>query len=161
MAAYNATFDLQTILASLANTYKIAVNAQSSTNIYTLDLCDDEDNILLRFWDTFHLEMRGLAAMGKTCGLAKATGDWNYDLVRTPETPLTELEYFYAARDVQVIPAYLRYLLDANEWLKSSDFGHLLLTKTSIVRQMAKHTIGNKYIHLSSGKSIKMLRAFT
>lgn len=160
VAAYNATFDLQTILASLANTYEIAVNAQSSTNIYTLDLCDDDENVLLRFWDTFHLEMRGLAAMGKTCGLAKATGDWDYDLVRTPETPLTDLEYFYAARDVQVIPAYLRYLLEANEWLDSSDFGHILLTKTSIVRQMAKHTIGNKYIHLRNGKSIKMLKGF-
>lgn len=160
VCAYNATFDLQTILAVLANTYEIAVNAQSSTNIYTLDLLDDDDNVLLRFWDTFHLEMRGLAAMGRTCGLAKAIGDWDYDLVRTPETPLTDEEYFYAARDVQVIPAYLRYLLEANEWLSPGDFGHLLLTKTSIVRQMARHTIGNKYIHLQSGKAIKMLKGF-
>ncbi len=159
ICAYNATFDLQTLMLGLAERYDIAVNAQSSTNIYTLDLLQDEE-IVLRFWDTFHLEMRGLAAMGRTCGLEKAMGDWDYTLVRTPDTPLTSQEMHYAARDVQVVPAYLRYLLEANEWLAQSDFGHVLLTKTSIVRQMAKHTIGTRYITLQSGKRIKMLMGF-
>ena len=36
---------------------------------YTLDLLKDEQ-ILLRFWDTYHLEMRGLKAMGETCAVS-------------------------------------------------------------------------------------------
>ena len=69
--------------------------------------------------------------MGRTCGLAKALGDWDYNLTRTPETPLTADEMHYAARDVQVIPAYLRYLIEANEWLEPDMLASTVLTKTS------------------------------
>ena len=111
---YNAMFDMQTIMESLRSRYAMKANAQSSTNIYTLDLLDAKGRVALRIWDTYHLEMRGLAAMGRTAGVAKLMGDWDYELIRTPSTDLTEQELGYAARDVQVIPAYLRYLCDAN-----------------------------------------------
>ena len=143
IAAYNLMFDLQPLMEKIAGSYKVKVTAQSSTHVYVLDLVDDEDKILLRFWDTWYLEMRGLSAMGETCGLPKAVGDWDYSLIRTPETYLTKEEMFYAGRDTQVIPAYLKYLLHSNDWLKQSDFGITVLTKTSLVRQMAKHKIGN------------------
>lgn len=152
VCAYNLMFDLQPILFELKQRYNMQVNAQSSTNVYTLDLVDEDKNIILRFWDTFHLEMNGLAAMGRTCGFAKATGEWDYSLIRTPETPLTELEYDYAKRDVQVIPAYLRYLLEANEWLAAEQFGCEVITKTSLVRQMAKRVIGKRKITRENGK---------
>lgn len=142
VCAYNLMFDLQTIIYKLNVMYNMKVSAQSSTNVYTLDLFDiNTDKILLRFWDTFHLEMRGLAAMGETCGLPKAVGDWDYTLVRTKETKLTKKELYYAGRDVQVIPAYLSYLLKSNEWLDESMLGSTVLTKTSLVRQMAKRQI--------------------
>lgn len=161
VCAYNLMFDLQSILAELALKYKMSVNAQSATSAYTLDLMDENGKIkLLRFWDTFYLEQGGLKAMGETCGLPKATGDWDYDLIRTPETPLTDLEKYYAGRDTEVIPAYLKYLCDANAWLKSSDLGSRVLTKTSVVRQMAYHTIGNlRYIN-SHNARITLLQAF-
>lgn len=143
ICAYNLMFDLQTLLFDLHKKYEMAVSAQSSTNVYYLDILDISGNTILRFWDTFHLEMRGLAAMGEVCGVPKAKGDWDYTLIRTPETKLTQKERFYASRDVQVIPAYLRYLLHANEWLKEEMFGNRVLTKTSLVRQMAKHDISN------------------
>lgn len=162
ICAYNLMFDLQPLMYDLSQIYDIKVNAQSSTNVYTLDLYQkDSDKILLRFWDTFHLEMRGLAAMGQTAGLAKAYGGWDYSLIRTPETPLTEEEYFYAKRDVQVIPAYLRYLLHANEWMKQSDLGVKVLTKTSIVRQMAKKQISNLKILKEDGKVITVDKMFS
>lgn len=142
ICAYNLMFDMQPIIYRLNQLYDMQCAAQSSTHVYTLDLLDDDGNIQLRFWDTYFLEMRGLAAMGEVCGLAKATGDWDYTLVRTPETPLTPDELHYAARDVQVIPAYLRYLLEANEWLKPDMLGCQVLTKTSLVRQMARREIG-------------------
>ena len=141
MCAYNAIFDLQTIMTSLHTRYEMKVNAQSATNIYTLDLYLD-DLCVLRIWDTFHLEMRGLKAMGETCGVAKLLGDWDYSLVRTPETPLSDDELGYAARDVQVIPAYLRYLCDAYGWLTPDMLGCRVITKTSLVRQMARAEIG-------------------
>ena len=159
ICAYNLMFDLQPLMEDLNERYEIQANAQSSTNVYTLDLyCNGK--AVLRFWDTYHLEMRGLSAMGKTAGLRKATGDWNYDLIRTPETPITDEELFYAKRDVQVIPAYLRYLLHANEWMQQSDLGFRVITKTSIVRQMARNEIERLTVPKRDGGKLELRNAF-
>lgn len=159
IAAYNLMFDMQTLMLELAQSYTIEVNAQTATSVYTLDLCVDGD-VVCRFWDTFYLEMGGLRAMGETCGLPKAVGDWDYSLIRTPETPLTEEELFYARRDVQVIPQYLQWLLRANHWLTSDMLGCRVLTKTSLVRQMARREIGGRRVTLQGGKKITLQRAF-
>lgn len=159
ICAYNLMFDLQPLMEDLNARYEIRANAQSSTNAYTVDLYKG-GNQVIRFWDTYHLEMRGLSAMGRTCGIAKADGDWDYSLIRTPETPLTDLELFYAARDVQVIPAYLQYLLHANEWMSQSDFGFRVLTKTSIVRQMARREIERLTVPKRDGKRLELRHAF-
>lgn len=159
IAAYNLMFDMQTLLLELAQSYTIEVNAQTATSVYTLDLCID-GNVVCRFWDTFFLEMGGLRAMGETCGLPKAVGDWDYALARTPETPLTEEELFYARRDVQVIPQYLQWLLRANHWLTPDMLGCRVLTKTSLVRQMARREIGGRRVTLQGSKKITLQRAF-
>lgn len=159
IAAYNLMFDMQTLMLELAQSYAIEVNAQTATSVYTLDLRVGDD-VVCRFWDTFYLEMGGLRAMGETCGLPKAVGDWDYSLVRTPETPLTEEELFYARRDVQVIPQYLQWLLRANHWLTSDMLGCRVLTKTSLVRQMARREIGGRRVTLQGGKKITLQRAF-
>lgn len=159
IAAYNLMFDMQTLMLELAQSYAVEVNAQTATSVYTLDLRIGDD-VVCRFWDTFYLEMGGLRAMGETCGLPKAVGDWDYSLVRTPETPLTEEELFYARRDVQVIPQYLQWLLRANHWLTSDMLGCRVLTKTSLVRQMARREIGGRRVMLQGGKKITLQRAF-
>ena len=159
ICAYNLMFDLQPLMEELDAAYEIKANAQSSTNVYTVDLYKDGKHAL-RFWDTYHLEMRGLAAMGKTAGLSKASGDWDYSLVRTPETPLTDLELFYAGRDTQVIPAYLKYLLHANEWMRQSDFGNVVITKTSIVRQMARREIERLTVPKKDGSKLELRNSF-
>lgn len=141
IAAYNLAFDIQPILELLAQDYDVRVCAQSSSNIYYLDLYIGEYHAL-RFWDTFFLDPLGLADMGLQCGIEKAAGDWDYTLIRTPETPLTDLELYYAKRDVQVIPAYLKFILDTNDYLLENDLGNHVLTKTSIVRVMAKRITG-------------------
>lgn len=160
VCAYNLMFDMQPLMEILAGMYEMNVNAQSSTNVYTLDLLGDNGKPILRFWDTYHLEMRGLAAMGETCGLAKASGDWDYTLVRNQATELGEKELGYAARDVQVIPAYLCYLLHANEWMKVSDLGVRVITKTSIVRRMAANNIASIRVKKPNGKSMSLDHAF-
>lgn len=159
IAAYNLMFDMQTLMLAFTQSYTISVNAQTATSVYTLDLCVDGD-VVCRFWDTFYLEMGGLRAMGETCGLPKAVGDWDYTLVRTPETPLTEDELFYARRDVQVIPQYLQWLLRANHWLTSDMLGSRVLTKTSLVRQMARREIGGRRVTLRGGNRLTLQRAF-
>ena len=159
VCAYNLMFDLQPLMEDLNERYEIRANAQSSTNVYTLDLFSDGKHVL-RFWDTYHLEMRGLAAMGETCGLAKAKGDWDYTLVRTSRTALTDEELFYAGRDTQVIPAYLRYLLHANEWMEQNDLGFRVLTKTSIVRQMARREIERLTVPKKDGTQLELRNAF-
>lgn len=159
LCVYNAIFDLQTVLQSLHALYDMEVNAQSSTNIYTLDLILAGRKVL-RIWDTYHLEMGGLKAMGATCGIPKLVGDWDYDLLRTPETPITDEERGYAKRDVQVIPAYLRYLCEANAWLTPSMLGCQVITKSSIVRQMARHEIGPLKVSTGSGRRMRLDFAF-
>lgn len=159
VCAYNLMFDLQPLLCDLACKYDMRANAASTTNAYTVDLMRDGKPVL-RFWDTFHLEQNGLAAMGETCGFAKASGDWDYDLIRTPETPLSDLELFYAKRDVQVIPSYLRYLCEANEWLTPDMLGNVVVTKTSLVRQMARNEIGRLKVRKRSGKKSTLEREF-
>lgn len=166
VCAYNLMFDMQSLMYSLAQQYDMQVSAQSTTNVYTLDLYakganKDKAQALLRFWDTFFLEQNGLKAMGATAGLPKAVGEWDYSLIRTPETPLTELELHYAKRDVQVIPAYLRYLLEANEWMSVNDLGVRILTKTSVVRRFAAETFGDMSIgHDRKGRDVSMLHGF-
>lgn len=159
IAAYNLMFDMQTLMLELAQSYTITANAQTATSVYTIDLHVGND-VVCRFWDTFYLEMGGLRAMGETCGLPKAVGDWDYSLARTPETPLTEEEKFYARRDVQVIPQYLQWLLRANHWLTPDMLGCRVLTKTSLVRQMARREIGGRRVTLRSGKRMTLQRAF-
>lgn len=164
ICGYNLMFDMQPLMETLSDSFEMKISAQSSTNVYTIDLYekdyDETSKPLLRFWDTFHLEMRGLAAMGRTAGLKKATGDWNYSLIRTPETELTEEELFYAKRDVEVIPAYFKYLLDSNEWMVQEDLGVNILTKTGIVRQMAKKQIGRIKIKKADGKGVSLDLSF-
>lgn len=159
VAAYNLMFDLQPLMYSLNRKYAMQTNAQTATSAYTVDLMDGK-NILLRFWDTFYLEMGGLRAMGETCGLPKAVGDWDYSLIRTPETPLSEKELYYAGRDTQVIPAYLRYLIKSNDWLTADMLGNRVLTKTSLVRQMARYELGPLKYRKANGKKQSLLTSF-
>lgn len=159
ICAYNLMFDLQPLMFDLNDRYDMCASAQSATSAYTVDVMQ-EGNVKLRFWDTFYLEMRGLAKMGETCGLAKASGEWDYSKVRTPETPLTDEELHYAGRDTEVIPAYLRYLLESNEWLKPEWLGVRVLTKTSLVRQAGKMETGRLRIPRKDGKPVSVQAAF-
>jgi hypothetical protein len=151
VCAYNLMFDLQTLKHYFAENYDIKVVAQTATSVYTYDIMRG-DRILLRFWDTYYLEMGGLKAMGETCGLPKAVGDWDYTKIRTPRTTLTSEECYYAGRDTEVIPQYLRYILQSNTFVKESDLGSTVLTKTSLIRRMAKTQIGNIKLRTDDGK---------
>ena len=162
VAGYNLMFDLQTLMLELSREHRMRATAQSSTNAYVVDVLADEDARvpLLRLWDTFHLEMRGLAAMGETAGVPKLTGGWDYDKVRLPSTPLTDEELEYAAYDVHIIPAYLRYLLEANSWMSAGDLASQVMTKTSIVRTYSKREIGRLSYETEAGRKVTLMSSF-
>lgn len=162
VAGYNLMFDLQTLLFALNSAHPMRATAQSSTNAYVVDLLAEEDSKvpLLRFWDVYHLEMSGLSAMGETAGVKKLDGDWDYDLLRTPDTPLTPEELDYAAYDVHIIPAYLRYLLEANSWMSAADLASQVMTKTSIVRTFSKREIGCLTYETQKGNRVTLLSSF-
>lgn len=134
MCGYNTPFDMISVMEWVHAHYDVKVVARSRNCVYIYDMYLNGEKVL-RVWDTFFLEPRGLEAMGEACGLQK-DDEWNYDLVRTPSTRLTRKEEYYAKRDVEVIPAYLRWLLDTNEWMTESMLGTKILTATGIVRNM-------------------------
>lgn len=143
VTAYNAPFDLCSLRDWLESAFD-GVNplARSSSVYYVLD-CERAGGTALRFWDCAHLQRGGVRTMGALAGVPKATGDWDYTLIRTPETPLTNNERFYASRDVQVIPAFFAYLLKTNDWLESDMLGSKILTSTGMVRKWAALKIGS------------------
>jgi len=151
ICAYNLMFDLQPIIGMLSERYDMRVTAQTSTNIYTLDLMRG-DTVLLRFWDVFHLETVGLYAMGEVANVPKLTGSWNYDLMRTPETPLTSDEIRYASHDVIIIIMYLQYLRTIHDFIEPGDLGFRIITKSSIVRRLAASRIGQVKVPTTHGK---------
>ena len=54
---------------------------------------------------------RGLDYIGRKVlrrKVLKATGDLNYELIRTPETPLTQQELHYCEMDIRVLCEYIR-----------------------------------------------------
>lgn len=140
IGVYNLRYDIQSIFDSLHKKYSMTVSAQNSMNIYTLDLWLDNKKVL-RFWDMFYLNTRGLAEMGRICGCPKLH-TWDYDKKRSVTTPLTESEIEYACRDVQIPAQYCAWLLTTNPWLDSSMLGNKIITSTSVVRQYGFHKFG-------------------
>lgn len=63
----------------------------------------------------------------------KAVGDLNYDLVRTPETPLTNFELHYCEMDIRVLNEYIREKIEDD-----GDIKKIPLTNTGYVRNYVR-----------------------
>ena len=63
----------------------------------------------------------------------KMVGDLNYNLIRTPETPLTPTELGYCEADVEVLLCYIQEKIE-----QEGDISHIPLTKTGYVRRYCK-----------------------
>lgn len=154
VAAYNLRYDIQSIFDRLHWFHKMTVSAQNSMNIYHLDLKEGNSTVL-RFWDMFFLNTKGLDEMGRMCGVYKLH-TWDYRKQRTPLTELTADEIAYAKRDVQILPAYCAWILNVNPWIDADMFGTRIMTSTSIVRQYG----ANKYKRIKSTKKGTVNRNF-
>lgn len=79
----------------------------------------------------------------------KMTGDLDYSLIRTPETPITDKELNYGIKDVQVVVELIRQDL--------KKYGHLCdfpLTSTGKLRKKLKENLSDKYYSFVSRLTI-------
>lgn len=105
----------------------------------------------IEFRCSYFLTNAPLAYIGEQVGVDKMVGDLDYDLMRTPETPLTDEEMGYIYNDTEIIVALLRDKLKGRETLKT-----IPMTSTGYVRRQARaRTIG------SSEDYVKLIKKLT
>ena len=96
--------------------------------------CVEYPNIEFRC--TYILTRLSLAAWGKQIGVQKAVGDLDYDVIRTPLTPLTDKELHYGEMDCLVVYAGIK------DYLKKYKVQHRIpLTQTGTVRREVKELL--------------------
>lgn len=81
----------------------------------------------------------------------KDVGDLNYDLIRTPTTPLTEQEWNYCVDDVLVVVCYIQELIE-----REGDITKIPLTKTGFVRRFCR----NKCLYENDDKYHKKYKKY-
>ena len=118
------------------------VVAKSTVKPLTITIMDDNNIPVLIFWDTLSFFGKSLSVLGDECGFPKLVGDWDYSLIRTPGTPLSENEKDYAVQDVYVLWAYLGYYLRLNSEIPESELAVRVITKTSAVRYKSLLRVG-------------------
>lgn len=139
----------------------IRVLAKSKRKPITITIRDDDGNNALVLWDTLVFSGQSLSRMGDDCGYSKASGEWDYNLVRTPDTPLSDEEVNYATRDVYALLAWLGWWLRRNPDIAPERLGLNVVTKTGVVRELrrvrfdgvrgngCKHNIGRFWHYLN------------
>lgn len=137
ICCHNLSFDMYGLSQWLAR-HDVRVLAKSARKPITFTVLDDEGMPGLVIWDTLIFTQCGLQRMGEDCGYLKAVGEWDYNKVRTPETPLTDREIDYAKKDIYTLIAYLGWWLRRNEDIAPEKLGLNVVTKTGVVRERRK-----------------------
>ncbi len=117
---------------------KVKAAAQSPSAAYYLDILDGKKPVL-RIWDVSWLEPGGLEAMASMVNMPVPTLSSS---MMTPDTPMRGSDKRSLRMQSEIILAYLHRLLTTTEYLREDDFGYHLMTRTSLVRLMAKRKIG-------------------
>lgn len=148
IACHNLAFDMYS-LSSWLSYHEVKVLAKSLRKPLTFTISVDGEPRLV-IWDTLSFTQTSLDYMGRACGYEKLVGSWDYDLVRTPQTELTQQEIDYAKHDVYTLIAYLAYWCKLNPDIEPSLLARNVITKTGVVRQRKKA----RFAHLK-GKNLK------
>lgn len=132
---HNLSFDMWA-LSPFFSSHKCEVLAKSATKPITIKIMNEDDPKApsLVFWDTLGFFGKPLKTMGEECGIKKLVGEWDYNLIRTPETPLTDSEIEYALHDIYILFAYLGFYCRANTDIGEDDYAYRVTTKTGAVR---------------------------
>ena len=135
ICCHNLSFDMYGLSPWLDTLDNVRVLAKSKRKPITFTICDAEGNARLVLWDTLVFTGQSLDSMGRDCGYLKASGKWDYDLVRTPETPLTDDEIEYSKKDIYALLAFMGWWLQRNPDIEPSKLGLNVVTKTGVVRE--------------------------
>ena len=131
---HNLAFDMYGLSCWL-DRYNVRVLAKSARKPITFTILDENDKPRLVIWDTLIFSQMSLERMGKDCGFTKGVGEWNYDLVRTPDTKLTDQELDYSKRDIYTLLCWFGWWIRRNPDIEPSKLGCSVVTKTGIVRE--------------------------
>ena len=151
---HNLGFDIYSLAPWLVDK-EVKVLAKTARKPISISILDDVGNPSLVFLDTLGLYMKSLERMGEECGMPKAVGDWNYSLIRTPETELTKEEEYYAQQDIKTLLVYTSYFLHLNPDINSGDLGKKIFTKTGIVRAKRLYHLGK--LKNKNGQTVKRM----
>lgn len=134
MMCHNLSFDMYG-LSPWLNRHDVKVLAKSPRKPISFTVLDEAGEPVLVIWDTLIFSQQGLARMGDDCGYPKAVGKWDYDAIRTPDTPLTQDELTYATHDIYALFAWFGWWLRRNPDIDPSRLGLNVVTKTGVVRE--------------------------
>lgn len=137
ICCHNLAFDMYG-LSSWLMRHDVEVLAKSARKPITFRIKRENGSFGLVLWDTLIFSQQPLRRMGEDCGYCKAVGEWDYDLIRTPETPLTDDEIEYATKDVYALLAWLGWWIRRNPDIDHSKLGVSVVTKTGVVRERRK-----------------------
>lgn len=138
---HNLAFDMYALVPWL-NGHECKVLAKTARKPITVTVMNGRERALV-FLDTLGLFMKSLKTLGEECGMPKAIGDWDYLKIRTPETPLTDEEMFYAKRDIETLLVYMGHFLRKNPDIEPCDIGLKVVTKTGVVRAKRMKHLGS------------------
>lgn len=139
---HNLAFDMYGLSGWLSR-QNVRVLAKSARKPITFTICDEYDRPRLVIWDTLIFSQQPLERMGEDCGYSKGVGEWDYDLVRTPETPLTDAETDYAKRDIHTLLAWFGWWIRRNPDIAQDRLACNVVTKTGIVRERRRVRFSN------------------
>lgn len=131
---HNLAFDMYGLSVWLKR-HDVKVLAKSERKPITFTINDDAGRPALVIWDTLIFTQQSLERMGDDCGYSKGVGEWDYSLVRTPATPLTDAEIDYARRDIYTLFAWFGWWLRRNPDISPERLALNVVTKTGIVRE--------------------------
>lgn len=113
-------------------------------------------NIGIEFRDSYILSGYSLANTAKNLvknKISKMVDDLDYSLVRTNNTPLTDVEVKYCENDIQIILAYIDEQID-----HSGDISQIPMTNTGRVRKYVRDVCYYKNIDGSKGNKAQYVR---
>lgn len=144
ICCHNLSFDMYGLSPWLDTLDNVRVLAKSKRKPITFTICDNEGNARLVLWDTLVFTGQSLDSMGRDCGYLKASGKWDYDLIRSPETPLTADEIEYSKKDIYALLAFMGWWLQRNPDIEPSKLGLNVVTKTGVVRERRRILFDSK-----------------
>lgn len=134
LLCHNLAFDMYGLSSWLAR-HDVKVLAKSERKPITFTILDEAGAPRFVIWDTLVFTQQSLERMGNDCRYAKASGEWDYSLTRTPDTPLADNELDYARRDIYTLLAWFGWWLRRNPDIEPDRLALNVVTKTGVVRE--------------------------